>query len=189
MKRAQHGMTMVELMTVVSITGILLAIGVPSYKYVTTSNRVSAEVNSLLSDMQYARSEAIKEGQMVTVCPSSGAGQTQCDVNSTNWASGWIVFSDVNSDQQVANPAATYILRRQAAFTSSQDTFTADNGLSYVSFNREGFATGFPVTATGYVTVTLHSTPTNTQWTRCLQVFFTGMMGTERTSDPQGNCQ
>jgi type IV fimbrial biogenesis protein FimT len=187
MKRAQHGMTMVELMTVVSITGILLAIGVPSYKYVTTSNRVSAEVNSLLSDMQYARSESIKEGQMVTVCPSQA--QAQCDLNSTNWQGGWIVFSDVNSDQQVPNNCPTCILRRQSAFTSAQDTFVSDNGLSYVSFNREGFATGFPVTANGYVTITLHSTPTNTQWTRCLQIFFTGMMGTERTSDPQGNCQ
>ena len=181
-------MTLTELLTVVSIVAILLGIGVPSFKYATTSNRVSAEVNALLSDMQFARSEAVKEGQMVTVCPST-ANQTQCAANSTNWQNGWIVFSDVNGNQQVANPAATYILRRQTAFTSSQDTFVSDNALSFVSFNREGFATSFPVTAAGYVTITLHSTPNSSQWTRCLQVFFTGMMGTERTTDPQGNCQ
>lgn len=186
MRRTQLGMSLVELMTVISIAGILLAIGVPSYKYITTSNRVSMEVNALLADLQYARSEAVKEGQMVTVCPS--ANQTACDANSTNWQSGWIVFSDVNGNQQVANPAATYILRRQTAFTSGLDTFVSDNGLNFVSFNREGFATAFPVTAAGYVTVTLHSTPANTVWTRCLQVFFTGMMRTERTNDPQGNC-
>jgi type IV fimbrial biogenesis protein FimT len=187
MKRMQHGTTLVELLTVVSIVGILLAIGVPSYKYVTTANRVSAEVNALLADMQFARSEAVKEGQMVTVCPS--AGQAQCDANSTTWQNGWIVFSDIAGNQQVANPAATYILRRQTAFTSAQDTFVSDNALSFVSFNREGFATSFPVTAAGYVTITLHSTPNNSQWTRCLQLFFTGMMGTERATDPQGNCQ
>jgi type IV fimbrial biogenesis protein FimT len=184
MKRMQHGMSLTELLTVVSIVAILLGIGVPSYKYVTTSNRVSAEVNALLSDMQFARSEAVKEGQMVTVCPST---TNQCAANSTNWQNGWIVFSDVNGNQQVANPTA--ILRRQTAFTSSQDTFVSDNALSFVSFNREGFATSFPVTAAGYVTITLHSTPNSSQWTRCLQVFFTGMMGTERTTDPQGNCQ
>jgi type IV fimbrial biogenesis protein FimT len=176
---------MIELLTVVSIVGILLGIGVPSFRYVTTSNRVSAEVNALLSDMQFARSEAVKQGQMVTVCPSTN--QNQCDANSTTWQNGWIVFSDINGNQQVAT-AATDILRRQSAFTSAQDTFVSNNGLSFASFNREGFATAFPVTAAGYVTITLHSTPNSTQWTRCLQLFFTGMMGTQRTTDPQGNC-
>jgi type IV fimbrial biogenesis protein FimT len=186
MKRSQYGITMIELLTVVSIVAILLGIGVPSFRYVTTSNRVSSEVNALLSDMQFARSEAVKEGQMVTVCPS--ANQNQCDVNSTTWQNGWIVFSDINGNQQVANPAANYILRRQSAFTSGQDTFVSDNALSFASFNREGFATAFPVTAAGYVTITLHSTPNSSQWTRCLQIWFTGMMGTQRTTDPQGNC-
>lgn len=185
MKRTQRGMTMIELLTVVSISAILLAIGVPSYRYVTTSNRVSSEVNALLSDMQFARSEAVKEGQMVTVCPSTN--QTQCDANSTTWQTGWIVFSDINGNQQVAAPVN--ILRKQSSFTSAQDTFVSDNAMSFASFNREGFATSFPVTAAGYVTITLHSTPNNAQWTRCLQIFFTGMMGTERTTDPQGNCQ
>ena len=187
MKRSQYGMTMVELLTVVGIVALLLGIGLPSFRYVTNSNRVSSEVNALLSDMQFARSEAVKEGQMVTVCPSTN--QTQCDVNSTTWQTGWIVFSDINGNQQVANPAANYILRRQSAFTSSQDTFVSDNALSFASFNREGFATSFPVTAAGYVTITLHSTPNSSQWTRCLQIFFTGMMSTQRTTDPQGNCQ
>jgi type IV fimbrial biogenesis protein FimT len=186
MKRSQQGMTMIELLTVVSIVGLLLGIGVPSFRYVTTSNRVSSEVNALLGDMQFARSEAVKEGQMVTVCPSTN--QTQCDVNSTTWQTGWLVFRDINGNQQVAT-AATDILRRQSAFTSAQDTFVSDNGLSFASFNREGFATSFPVTAAGYVTITLHSTPSSSQWTRCLQIFFTGMMGTQRTTDPQGNCQ
>lgn len=187
MKRSQYGMSMVELLTVVALVALLLGIGLPSFRYVTNSNRVSSEVNALLSDMQFARSEAIKEGQMVTVCPSTN--QTQCAPNSTTWQTGWIVFSDINGNQQVANPAANYILRRQSAFTSAQDTFVSDNGLSFASFNREGFATSFPVTAAGYVTITLHSTPNSSQWTRCLQIFFTGMMNTERTSDPQGNCQ
>ena len=47
MKSAQHGLSMVELMVTISIVSILMAIGVPSYRYVTTSNRVSAEVNGL----------------------------------------------------------------------------------------------------------------------------------------------
>jgi len=76
----------------------LLVIGVPSYRYVITSNRVSAEVNGLLMDMQFARSEAIKEGRTVTVCTSLNG--TSC-ANSNVWHTGWIVFMDINNNQAV----------------------------------------------------------------------------------------
>ena len=65
------GFTLVELVTVMTIVAVLMALGVPSYQYVTNANRISSEVNGLLGDMQYARSEAIKEGQTVTICSSA----------------------------------------------------------------------------------------------------------------------
>jgi len=182
----QAGFTLTELAVVMIIAAILLGIAVPSYRYVSYSNRVSSEVNALLGDLQFARSEATREGQTVTVCPAD-ATLTQCVANSTAWQSGWIVFSDVNNNATIAS--AGDILRVKAAFTGRpQDTFISDHALSFISFNREGFATAFPPAAQGYVTLTLHTTPNNAQWTRCLQIFTTGMMGTEKTTDPQGNC-
>jgi type IV fimbrial biogenesis protein FimT len=180
------GMTLTELMIALLIGAILMTIGIPSYRYITYSSRVSSEVNGLLGDLQWARSEAIREGQTVTVCPADAA-QAQCVTNSNTWQNGWIIFSDINNDAKVAN--ATDILRVSPAFRSSpQDTFLSDNGLSFVSFNREGFAAAFPPTATGYVTIKLHTTPVGTPWVRCLQIFSTGAMSTERANDPQGNC-
>jgi type IV fimbrial biogenesis protein FimT len=153
---------------------------------VTYSNRVSTEVNGLLGDLQYTRSEAVKEGATVTICPSNSA-QTQC-VNSPAWQDGWIIFSDVNNNATVAAP--DNILRVRAPFASTpRDSFLSDSGLIYVSFNREGFATSFPATPSGYVTFILHTAPSNAQWTRCVQVFSTGMMDTEKTGDAQGNCK
>ncbi|MFK9866802.1 Tfp pilus assembly protein FimT/FimU, partial [Escherichia coli] len=61
----QAGFTLTEVMIVTTIVAILFGIGLPSYKYVTTSNRVASEVNALLGDMQFARSEAVREGQTV----------------------------------------------------------------------------------------------------------------------------
>ena len=58
----QSGFTLVELLITITIATILMSIGIPSYKYVTTSNRVSGEINALLADMQFARYEAVKEG-------------------------------------------------------------------------------------------------------------------------------
>jgi type IV fimbrial biogenesis protein FimT len=174
---------MTELLVTMGIAAMLMAIGVPSYRYVTYSNRVSTEINSLLGDMQYARSEAVKEGQAVTMCPAS-TDYSAC-VATTSWQSGWIIFQDVNNNQTIASSAN--ILRVRQAL-SSQDSLVSDNTMQFVTFNREGFATNFPATTTGYVTFTLHATPNTTQWTRCMQVFSTGMMNTERTTDPQGNC-
>lgn len=183
--RAQAGFTMTELLVTMGIAAMLMAIGVPSYRYVTYSNRVSGEINSLLGDLQYARSEAVKEGQQVTMCPANSS-LSGC-AGSTAWQSGWIIFSDVNSNQTVASVAN--ILRVRLAFSSKPtDTLVSDNSLQFVSFNREGFATAFPSTAAGYVTFKLHTTPLTSDWTRCLQLFSTGMMNTERTTDPQANC-
>jgi type IV fimbrial biogenesis protein FimT len=176
-------MTMVELMVTVSIAGLLLAIGVPSYRYVTNSNRVSAEVNGLLMDMQFARSEAIKEGRPVTVCASAAA--QQCDPT-VNWQNGWIVFMDLNGNALV-DPPNELVLRTQAGFGNS-DTFKADNNIQSVTFNREGFS-GLPATPSGYATVTLHDSTSNTQWTRCLEISTVGNVRTERHGDAQGNCQ
>lgn len=88
--RRAAGFTLLELMLTVGIAAILLAIGVPSFRYVTTANRASSEINALLGDMQFARGEAIREGQAVSICPSND-GAT-CLVT-TIWNSGWIVFS------------------------------------------------------------------------------------------------
>jgi type IV fimbrial biogenesis protein FimT len=170
---AHRGFTLLELLTVMTVAAILIAVAVPSYRYVTSANRIAAEVNGLLGDMQYARAEAIKEGQTVTVCVSGNG--TSCSA-ATTWNSGWIVFSDVNGDHTVAN-GTDAILRIQSTFTGS-DTFTANNGVSYVTFNREGFATGAGI-ANGAL-ITLHANPNNNDATRCLSVTLVGLMTVQR---------
>src|ERR1700730_15822924 len=90
--RLHSGMTLTELVVVIAIVGILFGIGAPSYRYVTNSNRMSSEVNALLGDMQYTRSQALREGRRVVICISSNG--TSCVGGTTNtWQSGWIVFS------------------------------------------------------------------------------------------------
>jgi type IV fimbrial biogenesis protein FimT len=124
------GFTMIELMMTVAIGSIVLMLAVPSFRYVTNSNRIAAEINGLLGDLQFARGEAIKEGKTVTACISNnGTGCT----GGTSWKDGWIVFSDPNANATV--DAGETVLRVQKTFSGS-DTFLANNGLTSVTFNR-----------------------------------------------------
>ena len=177
----ERGFTLVELLVVVAIVAILLSIGTPSYRYITTSYRMSSEVNGLLGDLMLARSEAIKEGQFVTTCAS--ADGATCS-GSTAWNTGWIVFSNGPNGAQ---PSAG-ILRMQRKFTgTTPDTFNANNGVSAVTYNREGFAT---MVAAGLpTTITLHDPTANPAWSRCLEISPQGMLTTETPANsPSGMC-
>jgi type IV fimbrial biogenesis protein FimT len=158
-------------MTTVSLVAILMAIAVPSYKYVTNANRLAGEVNALLGDMQFARGQAIKEGRTVVICASNDGATCS---NKPIWKAGWIVFSDSNANGAV--DGGETVRRVQNAFNSS-DTFNADNNISAVSFNREGFAPGGNI-----VTITLHDSTADPKWTRCLKINIVGMLMTTRYS-------
>lgn len=175
MPTRQAGVTLVELLTVMVIVAILMTIGVPSYRYVTTSNRMATEANALLGDLQYARSEAAREGQSVTVCIAN-SGATGCNAASTSWQNGWIVFSDVKNDQTV--DTGDTILRVQNAF-ASQDTFTSGTTTAYaVTFNREGFAN----LGGASLTITLHDSSASQNYSRCLDISQAGMMAVQTHS-------
>ena len=169
-RRADAGFTLLETIVVMAIVGILMAIAVPSYRYVTNANRIAAEVNGLLGDMQFARAEAIKEGQTVTVCVSSN-GST-CDGNAVStWQNGWIVFSDINGNAQFNSGDTLY--RTQAKFTST-DTFVSTPATGFVTFNREGFTTANVPTAG--LQISLHAISATSASTRCLNITFVGLM-------------
>ena len=178
----QPGFTLTEFMVVVGIVAILMAIAVPSYRYITNSYRMSSEVNSLLGDLQYARAEAIKEGQGVTVCASANGGATCAGTN--NWQVGWVVYSNGGN---LANPPAGSVLRVQAAFTGTvPDNFVAAPGITAITYNREGFATtaaGFPNS-----TLTLHDPTVNGNWTRCLLITSVGLATTQTHTVNPATC-
>jgi type IV fimbrial biogenesis protein FimT len=173
--RFQSGVTLVELLVVITIAAILMSIGVPSYKYVTTSNRVSNEINGLLGDMQFARYEAVKEGLTVQICPAAtftppSPPPTTCTA-SNNWSTGWIVLSNA-----AATNGTSIVLRRQPPFSSSNslDVLTNNAGTAPLSFNREGFASGL-----GAVDVfSLHDPNSISSYTRCLMVGVSGVLST-----------
>lgn len=61
------GFTLIELMIALTIGGILLAIGVPSFKYTILTNRVKTAASDFHTSIMLARSEAIKLNRDVDI--------------------------------------------------------------------------------------------------------------------------
>lgn len=170
------GFTMIELLMTIAIATIVMTLAIPSFRYVTNSNRIAGEINGLLGDLQFARAEAIKEGRPVTVCISSN-GLDCITPNPAAWQNGWIVFSDP-ANPRIRDNNET-ILRVQKTF-SGTDTFVATGftGITSVTFNREGYASAIP----NNTLITLHDATSTQAWTRCLSITFIGQMTTQQTN-------
>jgi type IV fimbrial biogenesis protein FimT len=95
MKRAQYGFTLLDLITTLTVLGILVAVGVPSFSSAIRNNRIAAGTNELVTALTFARSEAMKRGDTVTACPSTDGDACAA---SDDWSTGWFVFVDLNAD-------------------------------------------------------------------------------------------
>jgi len=178
--RGSHaGVTMVELIITMTIAGILLTMGVSGYRYVTRSNRASGEINALLGDMQFARYEAVKEGEPVRICPAASASATTCSTT-TSWSGGWMVLSNALS----GSSGTANVLRRQLPFSSFSSTDTLTTTVTSVDFDREGYAMGLAGTGglNGTVVFSLHDSTNATSYTRCLMLGVSGVMQTGMAS-------
>src|ERR1700689_422321 len=105
MQRSTSGFTLLEMVIVLAIVGILSTIALPAMINAIASVRISGEINSLLGGLNFARSEAIKRGQTVSVCPANGAA---CAA-STAFSSGWLVVLNSTPTQELLiSPGVTY---------------------------------------------------------------------------------
>jgi len=93
--RQERGFTLIELMVGIGLTALLLSMAVPALNLFVSNARQTGATNDFLSSMHLARSTAITTNSRVTVCASSTGASCQ----PVDWDQGWIVFSDLDSDQ------------------------------------------------------------------------------------------
>ncbi|MBF0264570.1 MAG: GspH/FimT family pseudopilin [Gammaproteobacteria bacterium] len=90
-----QGFNLLELMVTLSISITLMMIAVPSYQSTVQNNQLSGTANDLYSALSFSRNLAINQSSYFTICASVNL---QTCSNSTNWATGWIIFKDRDGD-------------------------------------------------------------------------------------------
>jgi type IV fimbrial biogenesis protein FimT len=91
-RRRTTGFTLVELLIVMTILGIMMALGIPSFQNFIGSQRAKSVSSDLMTSLLMARSEAIKRNTDVTVTP----------LTANTWTSGWTVAAGATTIQTAA---------------------------------------------------------------------------------------
>jgi len=134
-RKSSAGFTLVELLVTLALAAILLSQAVPSFSSMIKGNRLATETNTLVSDINLARSEAIKRGTRVILCRSAdpSAANPTCGGSANTWTTGWLVFA--SGDANNTYDSATDTLIRIGGPRSGQVQIitnnTANNNLEY----------------------------------------------------------
>ena len=79
-----------ELMSVISISGVLVSIAVPSFGYMAANTKIKSASTELYLALIRARAESVKRNRSVTIAAISG--------DENNWNAGWRIIADANND-------------------------------------------------------------------------------------------
>lgn len=147
-----EGFTLIELMVTLAVAGIVLALAVPSLRSILGGTGITATTNEFVSSIHTARSEAVKRGSRVGLCPSANSLATDavCSTSAT-WSDGWFVFVDANEDGDRDDPGDELLLQMEAR--SPGFTFTSAGNVlaNLIYFSADGksiTAADLPVTGT-----------------------------------------
>ncbi|MQM39535.1 hypothetical protein KBTX_03564 [wastewater metagenome] len=128
----RRGFTLIELLVTVALLAAILGIAIPTLSTIVRSTALSSSTNRFLTTLAFARSEAVKRGERITVRRSG-----------TDWSAGWVVFvdRDGSGDRNNTEP----LLRDSRAL---RDGFRL-TGNQMVSESLSYIPQGYPRTASG----------------------------------------
>lgn len=128
----ERGFTLIELLVTLTVVAILVGAGVPALQELAMANRRAAAVNTLIGDIQLARSIASSRSRPVVLCRAPGG---HC-VGGNDWTDGWLAYLDEDENGSF-NHTDEVLWRAQhnknVRVLSNQDAFTF-----YPGYNRVG---------------------------------------------------
>lgn len=94
--KKSSGFTIPEIMITIGLVAIVLSTAVPSISSMIKDNRLATQLNSVVTHIHVARTEAAKRDARVILCRSASpnASSPVCGGSTRIWESGYIVFAD-----------------------------------------------------------------------------------------------
>ena len=166
---SQEGFTLLECLVAVAIMAILTVLAVPGFRDLLVRRSVLVTADALVSDLRFARAEAIKRGTQVSMCRS--ANGSACSATG-NWVDGWIVFVDRHTKGEV--DPGDEVLRVQSRQPQLESIASDNPGTDKASFNF------LPMGMSGPSTQTFKLTPVAPAPSNSLRVVCVSSQGRPR---------
>lgn len=138
--RHERAFSLYDVLVTLTVVSTLTTVTVPSFQQLTTGQRMAGAVNSLVTALHLARSEAIKRGERAVLCPSSD-GRT-CR-NNTVWEEGYLLYIDRNGNHEFDTDETAV---RMFGATPGLHIRSAHRG--QVTYQSNGMASGSTITIT-----------------------------------------
>ncbi len=126
--KRQYGFTIMELMIVIAIAGILAMLAVPNFGVMIKNNCLITKTNSMVSSLQFARSEAVKRNSSVSLSALNGGDA------SNEWGTGWNIVDD-------STAATIRVVQLQQCSTTTADETSTAPSVTAISYAGDGFLT------------------------------------------------
>ncbi len=127
-----NGFTIIEIVITLTLVAILVAMAAPGFRSIVNNNQMTTQANELVASLMMARSEAVKRGTNVSVCASIDSAA--CN-GSTNWDTGWIVFTD----NQVAGTVDGGDSIIQTRGKTRKGITLVVSGMTFIRYQPSGF--------------------------------------------------
>ena len=127
--------TLLELLITLSIALFLLGLTIPSFNRLMSTNRLTSYVNEWITDLNYARSEAIKRGQQVVLRKTF-----------LQWEQGWQVFVDIDrstSTHENVLDSVDILLRVHSTLPVTFTLRGNNNFTNFIRFRPDGTSSNF----------------------------------------------
>jgi type IV fimbrial biogenesis protein FimT len=98
MRGRPAGVTLLELLVALAIAAILLFTAIPGWGSWMAEQALKDRAESLLATLERARSEAVRRGSRVFVCPQAGG---ECPASPAAWEGGWAIVASAPAGTDV----------------------------------------------------------------------------------------
>lgn len=124
----QYGVSLVELIVVLAVMAVLAGAVIPSFGVLVQRNALTTQVNGFLGSLQFARSEAARQRNVIVIRATDPSQATN------EWGRGWTVRDVGDNVIRTFEPSRTGM------------TFDGPDGVSTLTFNDRGLLVGNPAT-------------------------------------------